>query len=192
MGLGKGLITILNGLEKWSRESISLNQVNGGEKAMMQYSRRSFLKGCICLAAAGTSGALSGCSIAGWFGHQNQGEQWISVGRLADLTDNKPARVDTAMRIMDGEKVKKPKLVVLRKGQNAYVMSSRCTHWGCEVNIQEDGSYLCPCHKSQFDSAGAVLRGPAKEPLAWFDVMLTDEGEVHANLGRTIGPPDSL
>ncbi|SPD75648.1 exported hypothetical protein [uncultured Desulfobacterium sp.] len=160
---------------------------------MNQYDRRSFLKGCVCIAAAaGTAGAFSGCTIAGWFKSETKGDMWLSVGRLADLTDKRPARVETATGIADGKKIKDPKLVVLRMGENAYVMSGRCTHWGCEVNIQEDGSYLCPCHKSHFDRSGAVLKGPAKEPLAWFETRLAENGEVQTNIGRQISPPVSL
>jgi len=41
-----------------------------------------------------------------------------------------------------------------------------CTHQGCTVRGTEDG-LVCPCHGSAFDPAtGAVLEGPADEPLA--------------------------
>jgi Rieske Fe-S protein len=43
---------------------------------------------------------------------------------------------------------------------------ARCTHQGCTVRATEDG-LACPCHGSQFDPAtGAVVHGPATEPLA--------------------------
>ena len=41
-----------------------------------------------------------------------------------------------------------------------------CTHQGCTVRASADG-LACPCHGSAFDPAtGAVLQGPADEPLA--------------------------
>jgi Rieske Fe-S protein len=41
-----------------------------------------------------------------------------------------------------------------------------CTHQGCTVRATEDG-LVCPCHGSAFDPAdGAVVHGPATEPLA--------------------------
>ncbi|MBB3771856.1 ubiquinol-cytochrome c reductase iron-sulfur subunit [Angulomicrobium tetraedrale] len=43
-----------------------------------------------------------------------------------------------------------------------------CTHLGC-VPIGHSGEYdgwFCPCHGSEYDSAGRVRRGPAPENLA--------------------------
>ena len=43
-----------------------------------------------------------------------------------------------------------------------------CTHLGC-IPLGYQGSYggwLCPCHGSQYDTAGRVRRGPAPENLA--------------------------
>lgn len=44
------------------------------------------------------------------------------------------------------------------------VLSLTCTHLGCRVSATEDG-FVCPCHGSRFDRRGAVLQGPAQEPL---------------------------
>lgn len=43
----------------------------------------------------------------------------------------------------------------------------RCTHKSCEVEVQ-GSRYVCPCHGSKFDTAGAVLDGPAERPLQTF------------------------
>ncbi|BBY60053.1 QcrA and Rieske domain-containing protein [Mycolicibacterium sarraceniae] len=42
---------------------------------------------------------------------------------------------------------------------------ARCTHAGCALPAVTDGTLNCPCHGSQFGLDGAVLRGPAVEPL---------------------------
>jgi len=44
------------------------------------------------------------------------------------------------------------------------VLSLACTHLGCRVTATEDG-FACPCHGSGFDRTGAVLHGPARQPL---------------------------
>lgn len=51
-----------------------------------------------------------------------------------------------------------------------------CTHAGCTVNWQESvQQFSCPCHNSVFSATGAVLKGPATEPLKSYPVKV--EGE---------------
>ncbi|NUR60113.1 MAG: Rieske (2Fe-2S) protein [Catenulispora sp.] len=54
--------------------------------------------------------------------------------------------------------------------------SGICTHAGCPVGIdQAKGVLACPCHGSTFDpKTGAVITGPAKDPLPSFPVTVTD------------------
>ncbi|WP_232664595.1 FAD-dependent oxidoreductase [Pseudonocardia sp. TRM90224] len=48
----------------------------------------------------------------------------------------------------------------------AHAVSLRCTHLGCLVRFNAaERSWDCPCHGSRFDVTGAVLEGPAVEPL---------------------------
>ena len=45
--------------------------------------------------------------------------------------------------------------------------TSVCTHQGCTVGDVSQNTIHCPCHGSEFDaSTGAVLKGPARAPLA--------------------------
>jgi len=58
------------------------------------------------------------------------------------------------------------KSIIVNKDDNdLQVFSSRCTHLGCKINKLEDGKLICPCHGSQFDSYGKVLKGPAAASL---------------------------
>lgn len=52
-----------------------------------------------------------------------------------------------------------------------HAVSARCTHLGCIVawNAAET-SWDCPCHGSRFDVDGAVLQGPAVQPLEGRDL----------------------
>ncbi|UNB55707.1 ubiquinol-cytochrome c reductase iron-sulfur subunit [Mycolicibacterium sp. YH-1] len=43
--------------------------------------------------------------------------------------------------------------------------SSVCPHRGCNVSEVIDANIVCPCHGSRFDLEGAVVSGPAVEPL---------------------------
>ena len=60
-----------------------------------------------------------------------------------------------------------------------------CTHRGGLLNegTIDDTTVTCPLHGSQFDiCTGAVLRGPAKEPLETYRVIVDgDIGRVEAD-----------
>ena len=48
-----------------------------------------------------------------------------------------------------------------------HAVSGRCPHMGCIVGWNNEAqSWDCPCHGSRFSPSGAVLHGPAVEPLA--------------------------
>jgi glycine/D-amino acid oxidase-like deaminating enzyme/nitrite reductase/ring-hydroxylating ferredoxin subunit len=52
-----------------------------------------------------------------------------------------------------------------------HAVSARCTHLGCDVQFNAaERSWDCPCHGSRFDVDGAVLEGPAVDPLEPHDV----------------------
>lgn len=45
-----------------------------------------------------------------------------------------------------------------------YALSLVCTHLGCTLNATVE-RLSCPCHGSEFDREGRVLKGPAERPL---------------------------
>jgi ubiquinol-cytochrome c reductase iron-sulfur subunit len=60
------------------------------------------------------------------------------------------------------------------------VMLKVCTHLGC-IPLGEQGVYggwFCPCHGSQYDTAGRVRRGPAPENMTIPPYAFTDETTV--------------
>jgi len=44
-------------------------------------------------------------------------------------------------------------------------LTSTCTHQACTINGYSAPVFQCPCHGSQFSTAGDVVRGPAGAPL---------------------------
>ncbi|MBM3818533.1 MAG: Rieske 2Fe-2S domain-containing protein [Acidimicrobiia bacterium] len=58
---------------------------------------------------------------------------------------------------------------IFRDAQGTYAISIVCTHLGCIVKPTPDG-FECPCHGSVFARDGAVVRGPAPQPLSWIKV----------------------
>jgi glycine/D-amino acid oxidase-like deaminating enzyme/nitrite reductase/ring-hydroxylating ferredoxin subunit len=61
----------------------------------------------------------------------------------------------------------KAKLAVWKSADGRpHVLSASCTHKGCTVTWNNaDRTWDCPCHGSIFSADGAVLHGPAVEPL---------------------------
>ena len=65
---------------------------------------------------------------------------------------------------------------VARTADGGYkACSGICTHAGCPVGVDPaKGVLLCPCHGSSFDpKTGAVITGPAQDPLPSFPVTVT-------------------
>lgn len=50
-----------------------------------------------------------------------------------------------------------------------FAISTTCTHAGCEVRKMKS-KFECPCHGSQYDLSGKVIRGPAPSALTRFPV----------------------
>lgn len=62
----------------------------------------------------------------------------------------------------------------------------RCTHLGCNVPWdQSRGQFVCPCHNSQFTSAGEVINPPAPRALDLFPVAIEDN-QVKVNTAKAI------
>jgi cytochrome b6-f complex iron-sulfur subunit len=65
--------------------------------------------------------------------------------------------------------------LVARTAQDACTaLTSTCTHQACTVSNVSAGVYTCPCHGSQFDPSGRVVRGPAGVALHQFPSSLVN------------------
>lgn len=57
-----------------------------------------------------------------------------------------------------------------------YALNAVCTHLGCVVPWNRAANkYICPCHGSQYDFTGKVIRGPAPLSLALAHSELKDD-----------------
>lgn len=65
-------------------------------------------------------------------------------------------------------------------------MSRECTHLGCTVPwIADEDRFVCPCHASEYDMHGDVLRPPAPRALDLHPVRI-ENGVVKVDTGRTV------
>jgi cytochrome b6-f complex iron-sulfur subunit len=51
--------------------------------------------------------------------------------------------------------------------------SRKCTHLGCTVGGFDSGITTCPCHGSQYDTGGNVVRGPSQSSLRKYTATLS-------------------
>jgi len=67
--------------------------------------------------------------------------------------------------------------IVSHSASGFMALSLVCTHLGCTVE-QKDSGFTCPCHGSQYDANGKVLKGPAQKPLRALRVEITADKHV--------------
>ncbi len=56
-------------------------------------------------------------------------------------------------------------LIIKKTGDDIKIFSSSCTHLGCRINQERNKKFVCPCHGSQFNLNGEVVKGPATKNL---------------------------
>ena len=114
------------------------------ENGTMDCDRRTFLK---------RSGAVLGMlALAGVPSALAEDAAWTAVGAEADFPEGEP------------KFLMEHKVFVVKTPDGVRALSARCTHRGCLVRW-EANEFVCPCHRARFAGDGAVLRGPARDPL---------------------------
>ncbi len=92
----------------------------------------------------------------------NVAEQLLDgkLSQLPEKADLKPG--DAKVLKIDGKRVGAYRD---RQG-NLHLVNTTCTHMGCELNWNSaEESWDCPCHGSRFTYEGAIISGPAVNPL---------------------------
>jgi cytochrome b6-f complex iron-sulfur subunit len=128
--------------------------------------------GAVALAACSSSSSKGDTAPGAPGGNGNNDTSGPADAPLAKLADIEVGKCVSA-KLPDG----KPAIVSRPTSDTAVAFSAKCTHMGCTV--QPAGTELhCPCHGSKYNAlTGAVLQGPAPEPLPKINVQVTN-GEV--------------
>ncbi len=72
-----------------------------------------------------------------------------------------------------------PNVLFKRNDGSLAAYSLLCTHVCCEVTYESSSNlFYCPCHGSEFDSSGRVIRGPAGSPLPAITLTVDGSGNV--------------
>ncbi|TPK87287.1 ubiquinol-cytochrome c reductase iron-sulfur subunit [Mesorhizobium sp. B2-4-13] len=97
---------------------------------------------------------------------RNRTEKEIEDGKAVSLAELKDPIARNANLPADAAAIDANRTV---PGKEAWiVMVQVCTHSGC-IPVGQQGEFegwLCPCHGSQYDTAGRIRKGPAPENMA--------------------------
>jgi nitrite reductase/ring-hydroxylating ferredoxin subunit len=94
--------------------------------------------------------------------------EFVTVADAAEVGEGELAAFDVG-----GERI-----AVANVGGTLHGFDDTCTHLRCSLAEGElEGTVVtCPCHGSQFDvTTGAVLRGPAQEPVRSYAARVEDQ-----------------
>jgi cytochrome b6-f complex iron-sulfur subunit len=141
--------------------------------------RRTFVKKAAALTIVGACAVCGHCDTA-----------------LADPT-SAPAAGETDLGLLsdfskdglDDRFAKKYQLILIRADNRLVAASSRCTHKGCAVKV-DDQSLKCPCHGSVFTLHGTVDTGPARTSLPRFGIRLSGDKHVLVNKNQRFREKD--
>lgn len=104
-------------------------------------------------------------SVSGFLNSHNPGDRQLTQGLKGDPT----------YLIVNNDKT-----------LASYGLNAVCTHLGCVVpwNASEN-KFICPCHGSQYNNEGKVVRGPAPLSLALVHANVADDQVTFTNWTET-------
>jgi Rieske Fe-S protein len=133
--------------------------------------RKEFIKLCglACVGGSVLTPILLGCSGSSMLNGEISGSD-IIVPLDSFVTPGTPSSYRESV-IVYNKQLEYP-ICVYRLSENRYsALWMRCTHQGAELQVFGD-RLECPAHGSAFTDTGAVVNGPATEPLRSFPVTV--------------------
>lgn len=117
------------------------------------------------------------------------GDGWSAVARWDELAVGTPLRAHVVGAEVDAWSVSPDRRVgtvwLLRGGagvETLRALSAVCPHLGCVIEHRE-GSFVCPCHVSDFGPTGAAQRGPSPRAMDPIESRVRD-GRVEVRWAR--------
>jgi Rieske Fe-S protein len=133
-------------------------------------SRREFLKTVALSGGVAIGGnLLAGCGSTSAVGNP-------SGALTLDLTkpENQALATVDGTLVLDATSLDGQGILLFRSTDTSVLAFSRkCTHLGCTVGGFDSGITTCPCHGSQYDTGGNVVRGPSQSSLRKYTATLS-------------------
>lgn len=118
---------------------------------------------CLCSAGGGGGGIAAKDAL----GNEVKLVDWLKTHPNGDHS------------LVQGLKGDPTYLIVNETGIESFGVNAVCTHLGCVVPwVGAENKFKCPCHGSQYNFQGKVVRGPAPLSLALAHADVPDSGVV--------------
>jgi cytochrome b6-f complex iron-sulfur subunit len=144
-----------------------------GKRVIGKKDRRDFLK---ALAVSGGAAAIAPILAACGSAVPAVSGTGSAAGITLDLTkpENQSLAAAGGALALEANSLDPKGLLLFRKDESTVLAFSRkCTHLGCAVGEFKDGVASCPCHGSQYDTNGKVVKGPAPTSLQTYPATLS-------------------
>lgn len=140
---------------------------------MAELSRRNFIRQATVLGACscclGALSVIESCTTTSGIAATEK----AIVETPGQISILKSAVAGQSYLKLSSSKFKEPIFLNTNADGSYTAVLMRCTHKGCGLGAQQ-GVFVCPCHGSEFDLDGHVLKGPAKTDLQSFEVAADD------------------
>ena len=127
--------------------------------------RKTFLQSIAVAGCLPLSALLEGCAVSTQALHVTSTNNTV-VLPLASIPD---LNLPNGYAKVYVDQYANPIILFTRDDGNVSAVLSTCSHSGCEVKKLRT-KFECPCHGSEFDLQGIVMKGPGSEPLDTFEV----------------------
>jgi cytochrome b6-f complex iron-sulfur subunit/menaquinol-cytochrome c reductase iron-sulfur subunit len=168
-------------------------QAQPGAAPVAPEERRGALRALVVLGNLAYTGALAAPAMRFLAapvgsGDGKEGERWVRVGRLSDLSAAEPRRWQVIGDERDAFTLTRDQMLgsvwMVREGDQVRAMSATCPHLGCSLDLNADKqSFACPCHASRFALSGNAEAGPSPRGMDPLPTRVVD-GWVEVNFKK--------
>ena len=92
----------------------------------------------------------------------------VTVNKKKEETSQQSHEIAVRQDLPDGAHLF-GSVILVKSDKKFNLLSSKCTHLGCQINKTEYNRLICPCHGSEYNFEGKPLKGPAIHQLREID-----------------------